>query len=37
MFHCCSNLEAKLSLNVLAGTAAVILVLKKHHARETTL
>lgn len=39
MFHCCScfNLEAKLSLDVLAGTTAVILVLKKHHARETTL
>lgn len=31
MFHCCSsiNLEAKLSLSALAGTTAVILVLKK--------
>lgn len=39
MFHCCSsfNLEAKLSLNVLAGTTAVILVPKKHHASETSL
>lgn len=39
MFHCCSsfNLEAKLSLNVLADTTAVILVPKKHHASETSL
>lgn len=38
MFRCSSfNLEAKLSLNALAGTTAAISVLKKHHASETTL